>query len=155
MRHRLKAHCGTQREDSPSSGDGNIHGPLPVPGAQKGPLFRGRNWVAPRSCTLSSQCMGWERFLFPSIENHHKGEHEHGKNDAPHPLGLYGAAAPAAAADGADDGDFASDLFPLRLHPAGHPRHRGQRGAACQGRRRNREADLPFSEGRRGPGPAL
>ena len=38
--------------------------------------------------------------------------------------------------------------------PSGHPRHRGQRGPAGQGRRRDREADLPLHQGRQRPLPA-
>ncbi|MFQ9915286.1 MAG: hypothetical protein ACLRWQ_01715 [Flavonifractor plautii] len=44
---------------------------------------------------------------------------------------------------------------PVRLHPAGYPGHRGGRGAAGQGRRRDGEADLPLHQGRLRPCPPL
>jgi len=104
---------------------------------------------------LSSHDRGTGAFFsfFPS--QFVKRSNCYAKNDTAHAVRLHGAAARAPAADGAHYGDSAQNLFPLWLYPAGHSRHRSQRGAAGQGRRRDGKADLPLPKRRRRPVPPL
>ena len=85
----------------------------------------------------------------------HREEQNHVTNQTAYALRVYGAAAAAATADGSDHGGSAEHLQPLRLHAAGHARHRSRRRAVGQGRRRDGKADLPLPEGRQRSGPAL
>ena len=54
-----------------------------------------------------------------------KKEHHYGPDQTPHPVRLHGTAARAAGTVRPDGGDPAQVLFPVRLHPPGHPGHRG------------------------------
>ena len=123
--------------------------PAPRNRSREGPLGLNLGGTTKRIHALSSQTRDGSAFFRTKTEIHNRKEiFHHGNCDPPDSLRLHGAAACPAAADGADDGDPAHHLQPIRLHSPGHPGHRGQRGAAGQGRRRNREADLSLPEGR-------
>ena len=146
------------KEGQRRSGGGNAHGTLPVPPEAKGDPAGVLNLGGTTKQNPALVPIAWDgSILFsPSTAFYIiKRSCQYGKNDPPDPVRLYGAAAGAPAADGAHHGDPPAHLFPLRLHPFGHPRHRVQRRTAGQGRRRDGKADLPLPEGRQRPEPAL